>query len=287
MINKNRNIHFDIFLYLDNHQMIHIPHNNLVNLDILESYPHTIYTKGSTIMKDFIKRAHLSFKPVGTYDFKDNSFNKLQILYANSDYVNYYFNEDKHVHIEVSENTDDLITLSITEFQTNHVADLNFDFLLYNQLKRSNLLKISDILKLSPRELEQALRPRYNIRQQMSPADIIDHVKPDLYLIEKWLIKNNIPYSQSNLFNYDQHSHYILETTSVRDLDFGTRALNALNRGGYNTVYQLLQAKPQQIRKVRNVGNNTFNEISGVTYRWCQSNGIKDLSQFPLYYRES
>lgn len=48
------------------------------------------------------------------------------------------------------------------------------------------------------------------------------------------------------------------DSTSIRHLDIDTRAKNALGRGGYKTVRDVLNASPETLHNLRNMGDTTL-----------------------------
>lgn len=48
---------------------------------------------------------------------------------------------------------------------------------------------------------------------------------------------------------------------ALEDLDLSVRAYNCLKRGGFSTLKQLVNADPERVARVRNLGKKSYEEV--------------------------
>ena len=59
----------------------------------------------------------------------------------------------------------------------------------------------------------------------------------------------------------EKYRNLEFDKIKIEELDFSVRPFNTLRRAGYNTLKDLLLATDDDLRKIRNMGPHSFNEI--------------------------
>ncbi len=158
------------------------------------------------------------------------------------------------------------------------IESLNLSVRSYNSLKRHGINKVSELVKLSVEELyDMRNMGRQSVEEVLTTISSFINGYLDLSRDD-----SNFASNKAKILHYvderticNEPSSIVYVTASgdyvdnmfVTDLKLSKRPDGILNRSSYNTVYELLQAKYEDVKRLRGMGAGSLTEILDVLKR--------------------
>ena len=145
------------------------------------------------------------------------------------------------------------------------IDDIPFSNRALNALKRAQIFKVGDMIRMSQKDIMELRNVGVLTRTEITTAIEAIIAEGSEYFLHPYISRNSSgdesDTSVAERANRIEQVDAEVGDTTIEDLPLGTRAYNALKAANISTVGELLHMTEKDLSGLRNIGNQTKDEI--------------------------